>query len=84
MLHLLIRNGWEKKKKKIGRYSTQGREGERAEVQVLTRIQTSVSISSNKPDLFAYDKRKREKNLNSPDKLQPMEVEAVRTVTFSQ
>lgn len=51
---------------------------------MLTRIQTSVSISSNKPDLFAYDKRKREKNLNSPDKLQPMEVEAVRTVTFSQ
>lgn len=46
-----------------------------------TRIKTSVS--GNKPDLFAWDKRKREKALNCPGKLQAVEVETVKTI-FSQ
>ena len=67
--------------KRIGSHSVQQiTENEQAEVRVDTRIRGSIQVKYNRPDIFIYDKKRRqiiiiEVCITSQDNLQSVESE---------
>ena len=84
-LHLLlcIKYGI-KTSKKLSTHSVQKKvSNEFAEIRVDTRIKTDIKINKNRPDIFVYDKNRKEiilivVGITNQDLLQTVEVEKQR------